>query len=354
MGKELEIELEELEVKHTWRDSIFRYIFKEEEKFVEMYEVFTGIKLLPEEIEFRNTDSIVMSKDLKNDVAFITKDGKFIVLVEHQSTKCPNMALRLLIYYSEFLKIYIKKHELNIYGTKPIEYPKAEFYIAYNGETPWLSDDEIDTGDNQTDAGDTQIVAGDVTINVKIVDINYDNLEVKERDNTLSGYAYLVRQYQYYKYIKRLTSQYAVDKALKDCRNEGYLDDYVDKEEFLSMITDVWTIEQQFIDRERWATERAEKKSEAKVAKAEEKAAKAEAKVAKAEEKAAKAEAKTAKAEAKTAKAEAKTAKAELLRKEDKLDTVKRLLKMGLSNIDAAEGAGVDLDVVLEVSKDLE
>jgi len=73
-----------IEVKRTWRDNIFRHLFKEEGNFVEMYEAFTGKKLLPDEIEFSNTDSIVMSKDLKNDVAFITKEGKFIFLVEHQ------------------------------------------------------------------------------------------------------------------------------------------------------------------------------------------------------------------------------------------------------------------------------
>jgi len=340
MGKK-----KELEAKHTWSDSIFRYLFKDVKNFIKMYEVFTGIKLSPEEIEYRNTDSIVMSKDLKNDIAFITKNGKFIVLVEHQSTKCPNMALRMLIYYSELLKIYVKKHELNIYGTLPIEYPKAEFYVAYNGKTPWI--------------GDNRIVAGDVTINVKLVDINYDKLEVKEKDNTLLGYAYLVRQYKYYKNKVGLSSQHAIDKALNDCRDESYLDDYVNKEEFLSMVTKVWTIEQQAIDRERWAREEEQAKAKEKIAIAVEKAAKkaeekaekkAEAKIAKAEAKAAKAEAKAAKAEEKASKAEEK---AKLQIQEDKLNTVKRLLEMGLSNTDAANGAGVELDVVLEVSKDL-
>ena len=287
---------EELKVKHTWRDGIFRYLFKEEENFVKMYEVFTGKKLLPGEIEFRNTDSIVMSKDLKNDIAFIMKDGNFIFLVEHQSTKCPNIGLRLLIYYGELLKMYVKKYGLNIYGTVPIEYPKAELYVAYNGKKPWLEDNCI--------------VAGDVTINVKLVDINYDNLEVKEKDNTLSGYAYLVKQFEYYKSEEELVSQHAVDKAINDCRNEGYLVDYVDREEFLTMVTEVWTIEQQAEDRERWAREEERKKAEEAIWTIEQQA------------------------------------------EEVKLETVKRLLKMGLSHIDIAHGAGVDIDAVLKLSKE--
>jgi len=78
--------------------------------------------------------------------------------------------------------------------------------------------------------------------------------------------------------------------------------DYVDKEEFLTMVTEVWTIEKQAADRERWAREEEKAKAEKKI-------------------------------------------------KADKLETVKRLLKMGLSNTDVAHGAGVDIDVVVKVSQ---
>ena len=244
-------ENENIELKRTWRDNIFRHLFKDGENFVEMYEVFTGKKLLPDEIEFRDTDSIVMSKDLKNDIAFITQDGNFICLVEHQRSKCPNIGLRLLIYYGELLKIHVQKHGLNIYGTVPIKYPKAEFFVAYNGKKPWVGDDCI--------------VAGDVTINVKIVDINYDQLEIQEKDNALSGYAYLVKQIEYYITEVGLVPGFAADRALKDCRSGGYLTNYVNKEEFLTMVTEVWTIEQQAADRERWAREEERAKAEERV-----------------------------------------------------------------------------------------
>ncbi|MCL2560610.1 MAG: hypothetical protein FWE07_09000 [Turicibacter sp.] len=160
-------------VKYNFNDGIFRHLFKKEENFVEMYEVFTGQKLSLADIEFRDTDSIVMSKDLKNDISFITKDGRFIFLVEHQSTKSSNIGLRMLIYYAELLKMYIKRNGLNIYGAAPVDYPKAEFYVAYNGKKPWMED--------------TYITAGDITINTELIDINYDQLQIKEKDNTLSG-----------------------------------------------------------------------------------------------------------------------------------------------------------------------
>ena len=238
-----------IKTKHNFNDGVFRHLFKEEKNFVEMYEIFTGVKLSPDEIEFKNTDSIILSKDLKNDVSFMTKDGRFIILVEHQSTRSPNILLRMLIYYAELLKMYIKKHELNIYGPVPIRYPKAEFYVAYNGEKPWLLNEVF--------------TAGDVTINVKLVDINFVNLPIKDSDNTLSGYAFLVQQFDYYKKVENLPSQTAVDKALKDCEAHGYLVDYTGREEFLSMVTKRWTVEQQIEDYANWA--RAEGREEEKI-----------------------------------------------------------------------------------------
>ena len=236
----------DIKTKHNFNDGLFRHLFKEEKNFSQMYEVFTGVKLSPDEVEFKDTDSIILSKDLKNDISFVTKDGRFIFLVEHQSTKSPNIGLRMLIYYAELLKIHIKKHDLNIYGSVPVDYPKAELYVAYNGKQPWLENDEI--------------IAGDVKLKIRLIDINFDKLPIKDAGNVLSGYAYLVQQFEYYKKDEQFSSQMAVDKALTDCRESGYLLDYVKKEEFLSMVTKRWTVEQQKLDYGKW--ERAEGREE--------------------------------------------------------------------------------------------
>ena len=46
---------------------------------------------------------MVVETALKSDVAFMTQDDRFIILIEHQSTENPNMALRMLMYDSELL-----------------------------------------------------------------------------------------------------------------------------------------------------------------------------------------------------------------------------------------------------------
>jgi len=286
---------QDLKVKHAWRDGVFRYLFKDAKNFVQIYEAFSGRRLLPEDVEFTDTDSIVMSKDLKNDVSFVDKSGNFIVLIEHQHTRCPNIGLRMLIYYGELLKMYIKKYELNIYGTVPIPYPKAIFYVAYTGRADWEED--------------VTIPAGDVHIKVKMVNINYDKLEVKSPKNTLSGYSYLLQQFEFYRGQKNFSPAHAVDKAFEDCREKGYLMDYIEREEFMAMVTKRWTIEQQMLDREQWARD-----------------------VGRLEE-----------------RAKAEIEKQELLENE-KIETIKRLLDLGLSHEDVALGANVDISLVVKIS----
>ena len=245
------------QVKHTWRDGVFRYLFKDEVNFSQMYELLSGKKISPDELEFRDTSSVILAKDQKNDIAFITKAGDFIFLVEHQHSKNLNMGLRMFMYYAELLRIYIKKNELNIHGEKLVKFPKAEFYVAYSGKRPWNNDNYID--------------AGDVLISIKLVDINYDNLQKTKVVNTLHGYSYLLKQFLYHKTIKNQLPQLAVYSAFQDCRDNGYLLDYVDKEEFLAMVIEHWTIEQQLEDREAYGREeaRAEERARAEAEKLE-------------------------------------------------------------------------------------
>lgn len=89
-----------------YKDNIFRYLFLETKNFVELYYDITGKRLKEEELEPYDTESIVI-KQLKNDVAFKTKDNRLIIMVEHQSTLNENMSLRFLLYYVELLKLYI-------------------------------------------------------------------------------------------------------------------------------------------------------------------------------------------------------------------------------------------------------
>ena len=139
----------------------------------------------------------------------------------------------------------------------------------------------------------------------------YDKLAVKDPNNTLSGYAYLLQQFEHYR-AQNIQAIQAVDQAFSDCREKGYLMDYIKREEFMAMVTKRWTVEQQIIDYKKWAHEAG------------------------------------LEAGRKEERAKAEAEKQELLEKvkADKIETIKRLLQLGLAHEDIAQVVDVDISIV--------
>ena len=96
----------------------------------------------PKEIVYQQLNHS-FSLSVRNDASFII-DAHFN-LYEHQSTYNPNMPMRSLIYFSDYVKDFIKKRE--IYGKQLVKIPTPRFAVFYNGlekrpeiETLLLSD----------------------------------------------------------------------------------------------------------------------------------------------------------------------------------------------------------------------
>ena len=87
----------------NYKDSVFRLVFGEPEKMIEIYNAIFDTDYPPDtEIDI-NTIEEVFHKTQKNDISF-TLAGKYVVLSEHQSTVNPNMPLRDLMYITEIWK----------------------------------------------------------------------------------------------------------------------------------------------------------------------------------------------------------------------------------------------------------
>ena len=96
-------QVQEQEVKRTYKDSVFVTIFHEKAKLIELYNALFDTNYdesAPIDIV---TIKDVLFRTLKNDVAFVL-GGRFVVLVEHQSSINENMPLRDLMYISTVLK----------------------------------------------------------------------------------------------------------------------------------------------------------------------------------------------------------------------------------------------------------
>jgi hypothetical protein len=80
-----------------YKDSVFSFLFSDPDTLRELYGALEGVTLPPDLPITINTLEGVLFRDRLNDISFIAGDT-LVVLIEHQSTINPNMALRLLMY----------------------------------------------------------------------------------------------------------------------------------------------------------------------------------------------------------------------------------------------------------------
>ena len=176
--------------------------------------------------------------DFINDISFEI-GGKLVVLIEHQSTINPNMALRLLMYIG---RIYEKITEgRNVYSRKPLKIPQPEFFVLYNGTDPFpdiemyrLSDsfEKLKSlGLEETDFPALELV-------VKVININEGrNQGIVDRCKRLAEYGVFVAKVRIFE--KELGSrEEAVKEAIKYCQEYDILREFLELHagEVLSML----------------------------------------------------------------------------------------------------------------------
>lgn len=120
-------------VYQTVKDRLFRFLFeKDREALLQLYNYLNGT-------DYSDTSSLeVVTIDnavyitMKNDIAFVIAGT--LNIYEHQSTFCPNMPVRMLIYLAQEYEILVKRAGRSIYGTKRLMLPTPQFIVLYNGE----------------------------------------------------------------------------------------------------------------------------------------------------------------------------------------------------------------------------
>ena len=216
---------QEQEVKRTYKDSVFVTIFHEKAKLIELYNALFDTNYdesAPIDIV---TIKDVLFRTLKNDVAFVL-GGRFVVLVEHQSSINENMPLRDLMYISTVLKRMIDTTRL--YREKRLMIPRPSFVVLYNGTKDFpayrelrLSDSFL--GEKEKDEEDA------LQLIVKVYNINTEkNSEILGRCETLRQYSRFVEIMRSYKEDSELTNDVIVE-VLDKCKKEGILTEFLDK-----------------------------------------------------------------------------------------------------------------------------
>jgi len=224
-----------------YKDSVFSLLFSDPDLLRELYGALEGVSL-PADIPVTiNTLQDVLFKDRINDISFAIGD-KLVILIEHQSTINPNIAFRLLLYIAKIYEKIIGAK--NIYASRLIHIPRPEFFVLYNGVSPY-PDEELLKLSNAFENGllpDMKKASPALELEVRVININQGrNQEIAEKCKTLGEYsAFIEKVREFEKETDNLEE--AVKKAVIYCRDHDILKEFLEKNatEVLSMLMTEW------------------------------------------------------------------------------------------------------------------
>jgi hypothetical protein len=242
-----------VEANKKFKDSLFSLIFSDEDKIRELYGAISGEPVPPDVPVKINTLEDALFMDRINDLSFTVGD-RLVVLIEHQSTVNPNMALRLLIYMARVYEKIIDSD--NLYGRKQLFIPRPEFYVLYNGVEEYPDEAEIRLSDSFRIKGEKTTLELALTV----YNVNEGrNPEMLAKSEYLDGYSIFVEKVR--EYFAGKKGNEALDKAVRDaiewCIRHGVLPEFfkLHGSEVRNMVFQEWNWDDCIRVREREARE---------------------------------------------------------------------------------------------------
>jgi len=229
-----------MKINNKFKDSLFTLLFSDPALLRDLYCALEGVNLPPDTPVSINTLEDVLFMDLFNDISFEI-GGKLVVLIEHQSTINPNMALRLLMYIA---RVYEKTIEgKNIYSSKELLIPRPEFFVLYNGTAPYPDDNILRLSEMFEKTQELGIPEKNVLeLEVKVININEGkNKEIVERCKKLAEYSAFIAKVREFE-LELGNRKEAIKKAVKYCQKHDILKEFLELHatEVLSMLMTEW------------------------------------------------------------------------------------------------------------------
>ena len=122
----------------------------------------------------------------------------------------------------------------NRFGSVLMQYPKVEFYVAYNGKTPLCEEEK-----------NLFVDLGDIIVKARVIDVRFDNLPTEtatDVTNNLSGYSFFVQRFEELKKEGNAPYQ-AYDLAVEESQSKGYLADIWGRKECVNVFRELFTYE---------------------------------------------------------------------------------------------------------------
>ena len=203
-----------------YKSDVFTMLMEYPEYALQVYNAINGSDYNdPSAVEIQTLDRGI-SLTVHNDSAFVVDSN--LSIYEHQSSVCPNMPLRSLIYFGDIMRPYIKNTD--IYGRRLINIPTPQFVVLYNGEEeqPEISKQKLsDAFIHKNDSPEIELICTVYNIN------SGKNKKLVEKCYVLSGYMTFVNYVRLYNKDQKVpTLKEAIKKAMDRCIDEDILKEF--------------------------------------------------------------------------------------------------------------------------------
>ena len=217
------MEAKKAKVNREFKDGMFRTLFNDKEKMLELYNAVSEKQVGEEALE--NIEALTIETPLyigsRNDLAFLI-DGKSMFFCEQQSTKSGNMALRLSSYFGKTLDMMFGSE---IYGTRKLMMAPPSFFVLVFGDknTPELQVEPLSKHYTENAPENSM----ELVVNVYNICYSEDK-EILKRSRTLREYSMFI--YFVNECLDReMSLEEAVAASVKRAKNEGILVDFLNK-----------------------------------------------------------------------------------------------------------------------------
>ena len=204
---------EKAKVNREFKDGMFRTLFNDKEKMLELYNAVSDEQMGKEVIE--DIEALTIETPLyigsRNDLAFLI-DGKSMFFCEQQSTKSGNMVLRLSSYFGKTL-------------TRKLKMAPPSFFVLIFGDknTPELQVEPLSKHFTKN-APENSV---ELVVNVYNICYSKTNRLLK-RSKTLREYSKFISFVNEY-LDREMSLEEAVASSVKRAKEEGILVDFLNK-----------------------------------------------------------------------------------------------------------------------------
>lgn len=148
-----------------YKSDVFSMLLEDRQNALELYNAVNGSSYRDASLVEICTLDRGISLSVRNDAAFVLDMN--LSIYEHQSTVCPNMPVRSLVYFTMTLEDYLSGK--NIYGRRLIKIPTPRFAVFYNGDEEQPEQYEL----KLSDAYEHPVEKPEMELTCRVYNINY-------------------------------------------------------------------------------------------------------------------------------------------------------------------------------------